>query len=337
MAHAASTVDGFDEWAVSVEKIVGAPLADLVLRRNAGSRVPVIDAGEHDRIRNWLQRQQRSLTADPRPALEIRMGVARLYLVLLAAGLWQGDEGWRDDLKEVACELVPSDEEDRTHAAEVVTSACTLIAECLALLRRDARLHGSTAADRTFKHAWERTKELAIFADLDLLDGELLDADQPFAVAASETDIVAITELAADADDDPHADMLDAFQSDGLPVTYEDGVWLVDGEFRSPRAKAAYVATKVGAPCAVLARNSRKAAVVLFHDGVLAFAESPIQQWRLHKLPPIATPSSVLGDDMSAFRERYPLLPIPDRVRDLAAASDANPQMLAIAIKMSGS
>jgi hypothetical protein len=263
------------------------------------------------------------------------MAVARLYLTLLAAGVWGTDEGWRAELCDLARVLVPTDEEDRESPGQLVTYQASMIAVCLALLFQDASPHGGGEHDVIAKAAWDAASGLVAYAEAPLVEDYLSVPDQPYARVASSAEVTAVIDLATAAADDPHAELRDAFDREGMPAQHLDGVWVVDGEFRNPRRMAAQVATMAGPRCVALARNAHKATLVLRDGTALAVAESTAPRWRIYRLMPLSTPLSLLGSDdgLPSAKVQHPLEPVPQEVLDLAEKAGVNVALLVAALR----
>jgi hypothetical protein len=160
--------------------------------------------------------------------------------------------------------------------------------------------------------------------------------EQPYAWVASETEVEAVIDLAAEAEDDPHAELRTAFEHDNLTVERMDGVWVVEAGGRNPRRQAAQVATLAGPRCAVLARDSTRATVILRDGPTVAIAESAGHRWRIYRMSPLGTPLSLLcGDDgLPPTRANYPLRPLPGQVQQLAISLGVNPVQLLLAAEL---
>jgi hypothetical protein len=254
------------------------------------------------------------------------MTVALLYLNLLAAGVWGADESWRAELRDVIRGLVPTDEEFDNTPSQALSFLSSLAAVCLALLFQDATPHGGSEHDLIAKSAWDKTREWVGYAELLLVEGYLYVPEQSHARVASESEVAAVIDLAMAAAEDPHAELRIAFDHEGLPVEWIDGVWVADSDFRNPRRIAARVATLAGPRCAVLARNARTASLILRDGNTLAIAESTAPLWRIYQLTPVSTPLSIVGGDEGLPRtgRTHPLEPVPRQIRDLAETVGAH-------------
>jgi hypothetical protein len=130
------------------------------------------------------------------------------------------------------------------------------------------------------RSAWGAAGDWAAYAEPELVKEYLYVPDQPYARVASAAEVTAVIDLATAVVDDPDAELVDAFEREGLPVRKIRGVRVVDGDFRNPRRVAAQVATLAGARCVVLARNATKATAVVRDGATLAITESAAPRWR---------------------------------------------------------
>jgi hypothetical protein len=292
----------------------------------ATARAPVVPPSQRHMWRTTARRLRGATQAEPRPRLEFRMTVALLYLNLLAAGVWGADESWRAELRDVIRGLVPTDEEFDNTPSQALSFLSSLAAVCLALLFQDATPHGGSEHDLIAKSAWDKTREWVGYAELLLVEGYLYVPEQSHARVASESEVAAVIDLAMAAAEDPHAELRIAFDHEGLPVEWIDGVWVADSDFRNPRRIAARVATLAGPRCAVLARNARTASLILRDGNTLAIAESTAPLWRIYQLTPVSTPLSIVGGDEGLPRtgRTHPLEPVPRQIRDLAETVGAH-------------
>jgi hypothetical protein len=263
------------------------------------------------------------------------MTVARLYVDLLAAGVWQTDQSWRSELSELAQVLPPTDDEYQDLPGPVVDFANSLTAVCVALLLQDASLSGTDEHDRIARTAWQRTRNWIAFADPHLVADYLYQPNAEHARVAGEAEITSLIEFSTDAEDDPDALLRMAFQNADIPATRLDGAWVVDGDFRNPRRFAARTATIAGSPCVVLARNKTRSTIIVFDDHTVAVAESAVRRWRVYLLGPASTPLSLLGGDdgLPTTREQHPLLPVPEQIQEMATHAGVNTVLLAAALK----
>jgi hypothetical protein len=300
------------------------------------ARLATVPPSQRQKWRVSARRLCRAIQVQPLPPLELRMVVARVYLDLLAAGIWDTDQSWRTELRDIVTALAstPMDAEDIPgHAQPFLAS---LIAVCLALLRQDATLHGGGEHDLIARAAWAQARGWAAFAEPALVEGYLYQPEQPHAQVASETEVQAVIDLAVEAEDDPHAELRTAFDQDGLAAVLMDGVWVVDDDRRNPRRQAARVATLAGPRCAVLARTPSRAVVILRDGPTLAVAESTVPRWRIYRLSPLGTPFTLLGSDegVPPAASVHPLQPIPRQVRQLSDTVDVDPAYLVAALQM---
>ncbi|MFD9740369.1 hypothetical protein [Umezawaea sp. NPDC059074] len=334
--RAPAATSDWEAWLREVEAVFGPTLTRLVFPLDGPVAVPDVPQANRQRCRTWARRWIEAATTAPLPWSAARMAVARLYLLLLAAGVWGADEGWRADLRDLVLALVPTDAEDQESPGQVMTHQTSVIAVCLALLLQDASPHGGGRHDAIAKTAWDTAGEWAAFAEPEVVARYLHVSDQAYARVATEAEVAAVIDLAMAAADDPHAELRDAFEREGVPATLVDGVWVVDGEFRNPRRVAAQVATMAAPACVVLARNATKAALVLRDGPTVVIAESTAPRWRIYRLTPLSTPLSLLGGDdgLPSSGTQHPLSPVPQPIRDLAEAAGVDLLMLMAAIRI---
>jgi hypothetical protein len=294
-------------------------------------RLPqAVPQSEHSEYRSLARRWLAS--AGRESPLPQRMAVARGYFKLLAAGVWGVEENWRGDLRDLLCALWPSDEDQTNASSEQLADLSSLIAIGLALLLQEANLHGGAGADLIARFAWDECQEWAAYAEEPVIARFLVPSTQPHARVTSESEVQAVVELAMAAADDPNAEVIAALDAEGFHAELIDGVWVIDGDFRTPLRVAARAATLIGSPCVVLARNSHKSNVLLWRDTILAMADSAVPRWRIYRIVPPTTPQSKFrgGEGLPSTRDIHPLVPAPEQVRTLAEqAGVALPMLLA--------
>ena len=335
--------DQSSTWVRRVARMLGPSLTDLalpsILRHaalpTAAPAAPVVPPSEHQQWRLRARRLGHAASQPPLPPIELRITVARLYLDLLAAGVWQTDQSWRGELNDLVQVLPPTDEEYQNLPGPAVDFANSLTAVCVALLLQDASLSGTDEHDRIARTAWQQTRNWIAFADPNLVADYLYQPNAEHARVAGEAEITSLIEFTTDAEDDPDALLRMAFQNAEIPATRLDGAWVVDGDFRNPRRFAARTATIAGSPCVVLARNQTRSTTIVFDDHTVAIAESAVRRWRVYPLGPASTPLSLLGGDdgLPTTRDQYPLLPVPEQIRQMATHAGVNTVLLAAALK----
>jgi hypothetical protein len=297
---------------------------------NAPASAPVIPPNQRHLWRNRLRGMREAVSNEPHPWPELRMTVARLYLDLLAAGVWESGEEWRPELRDIVSTLPIQSGE--TVPGELESYVSSLVAVCLALLCQEADLFGSSPNDAIAKSAWDKAAEVAAFADAEQAERYLYHPDQPYARVATRTDVDWVIELAVDSADDPHAELRAAFESAGLEVELMDGVWVSKGTFRNPRRAAARIATLVNGNCVTMAYNDKRASVIIRDGREVVVADSTAPRWRYYKLTTLATPESLLGDaeGLPPTRENDPFRPVPERVKNLFEAAGVNSQHILV-------
>ncbi|MET0134803.1 MAG: hypothetical protein ABW215_14570 [Kibdelosporangium sp.] len=292
-----------------------------------------IPPAEHAEYRTLARKWLVSAGADA--PLSHRMTVLLGYLKLLAAGAWAGDGSWRTDVRDLVHAIVPTEDDQAEATGDELDEANALIAIGLALLLQGANLHGGAGADLIAKSAWDECQEWAAYAEESLIDRYLVHSTQLHAVVTTESEVQAVVELAMAAADDPNAELVAALEAEGFHAELMDGVWVIDGDFRTPLRAAARAATLIGSPCVVFARNSRKSTVLLWRDSILAMAESTVPRWRIYRIVPPTTPQSKFGggEGVPSTRDIHPLAPAPEQVRTLAEQAGVQLPMLLAALR----
>jgi len=289
---------------------------------------------QRQRCRTWARGWVKAVSAEPRPPIFLRMAVARIYLNLLAAGVWGTGEEWRAELGRLVRVLVPTDEEDRNSPGRELDFLNSLTAVCLALLLQDAGLHGGTPRDLIAREAWTEASAWAAYADSQMIADYLYQPNQAHARVATESEVEQVVTFAQAAEDDPTAVLYDVFEKEGLQVEQIDGVWVVDDNRRTLRRVAARVAELVHTDCVVLARNTRGACVIIRVGNTVAVAESTAPRWRIYQLTPLSSPQSLLAseDGLPTTRNNHPLEPVPRQVEDLTDRLGVTPAHLVAAL-----
>ncbi|GAB3883155.1 hypothetical protein GCM10029964_042000 [Kibdelosporangium lantanae] len=291
-------------------------------------RLPAdIPLPEHSEYRNQARRWLAATDQDS--PLSQRMAVTRGYVRLLAAGVWGADETWRSDVRDLVLALRPRG--DQEGGGDQVA----LIAVGVALLMQEANLHGGSGADLIARSAWDVLQEWVAYAEEGDITAELVPSTQLHARVATESEVQAVVELAMAAADDPNAEIVAALDAEGYQAELINGVWVIDGDFRTPLRVAARAATIITSPCVVLARNSKKSTVLLWRDAVLAMAESTVPRWRIYRIVPPTTPQSKFagGEGLPTTRDIHPLAPAPEQVRTLADQAGVQLPMLLAALR----
>lgn len=282
-------------------------------------RSMVVPPTQRQRCRTWARGWVKAVSTEPRPPMFLRMAVARIYLNLLAAGVWGTGEEWRAELGRLVRALVPTDDEDRNSPGRELDFLNSLTAVCLALLLQDANLHGGTPRDLIARATWTEASGWAAYADSQMIADYLYQPDQAHARIATESEVEEVVTLAQAAADDPTAVLYDVFEKEGLQVERTDGVWVVEDSRRTLRRVAARGADLVHADCVVLARNTRGASVIIRVGNTVAVAESAAPRWRIYQLTPLSSALSLLAseDGLPTTRNNYPLVPVPRQIDDL--------------------
>ncbi|HEY9475317.1 MAG TPA: hypothetical protein VIS06_15905 [Mycobacteriales bacterium] len=272
--------------------------------------VPAIERDERARYRSWAARLVRTVTTEresslegapdadrepPLPPLPLRMLVTRLYLTLLAAGIWGTELEWREDLGWLVWSLTPYESESDETPPEGLDHLRALLAVCMALLLRDTRLYGGGELDLITREAWDYARYLVADANPQLAEDLLLPATADHSLAPTRHEVDRTIELAGEAEQDPHAVVRAELESLGLELTFRAGIGFVTGAFTTPRPVAAKVATMLGRQdgAAVIAANYRRAVLLMWEGHTFAYTDTKVPVWRLCTLSPAATPMSV--------------------------------------------
>lgn len=299
---------------------------------------PDIPAEQRRRMRAWASQLRRGVTANPAPAVELRMLVAQLHLDMLAAGVWGPDnEEWADQLADVLITTPPRAADDLPDRAEPYVSA--LIAVGLALLAQDATLHGGRPRDIVLQRAWKAIGDHAADADPELIEHYLYQPAQCFSRVADWQDAERVISLAKASREDPYAELLAAFEAEGIAVDLINAAWVADCGNLVPRRFAARIATLVERhqkTYAVVARGARGSCVLLCHNNTLLLAETRSQIWRIFRRPsPLSTPTTMLAEGLPAGSS-YPRgkspEEMPESVAQLANSIGVNIAMVLAAL-----
>lgn len=297
-------------------------------------RAIVIPPGERARYRAWARRwvaavarrpRQRDGTVSLQPALPLRMTVGALFLELLAAGVWRSDETWRGDLADLVEALVADSDEVDATPLEGRAYLGSLVAVCLAVLLHDAELRGGTPADITARRAWEAGHARAAEAEEALVEAMLLTSTQTDSRLAVMSEVEKLVRLAREAAADPLAEAKAGFGSDGIEISQESGAWVLRGTFRNTMRVAARGATELtGAEgVVVVATDGTRSTMMLRRGTVLIMADSTVRRWRTMSVRPPTTPASLFagGEGLPSCQSNVPLAPLPQPVKDIAAAA----------------
>jgi hypothetical protein len=253
------------------------------------------------------------------------MLITRLYLILLAAGAWRGGDDWRTDLRWLVWALIPDEHDNERTPSQAFDHLHALLAVAVTLLRQDARLDGGREEDLLATDAWREARDWIAEADSDLAEALLLPSTQPFARVATSADVRDTIDLAKAAANDPHAEARAELESAGHTVTSDHGLWIIEGTFGNPFLAAARAASTLGresSQAAVLARNARRAVLLLWVDRTMLLADSRVPVWRLYTFAVAFNPLSRLTDQAGPppGAQTTPLSAPPAEAEDLARA-----------------
>ncbi|MGV9745147.1 hypothetical protein ACWDTG_09545 [Rhodococcus zopfii] len=299
-----SDVDRAVQWTVDDDE----PVTDITDDETDEDIDPIADAlgdrqppsiASHQRA-EWRTRSDRLrravMSENPRPPLELRMSVARIFIDLLAAGVWEADEvAWRQPFADVLTALPPG-AEDEDVPETPLNYLSSMIAVGLAVLGQGTRLDGGSPEDVLWQGAWNRLRRWVPQAHTEIVDEYLYIPTQSYARVADRESAESLIELARNAETDPNAETRAALESIGLPAELREGVWIREAPSGVPRKIAAVIATKVGDPCAVIVVGPERACAVLRADRTVLMAESHTAKWHVMTLPSsVSTPTSLLA------------------------------------------
>jgi hypothetical protein len=309
---------------------------EIATRLETNGPAPTISADLRGKYRNWAQRWVAAVTTEREPhpeegddaallpPLPLRMLVTRLYLTLLAAGIWGDDQTWRADLRWLVWALIPYEEEEHQTPPQGLDHLRALLAVAVALLRQDTQLTGGAEHDLLANAAWQDAREWIADADYDLAQALLLPATQAHARVATAGALQAAVTLAAEAAHDPYAEAVADLEDLGYTLTRIGGLWVIGGTFSNPTRAAAVAVTRLGSTArraAALACAKHRSALMMWAGTILVYTHSKIPLWRIYNLPPTATPHSRTTDvdgPPSGPHGTVPLQPPPDDVTRIA-------------------
>ena len=301
------SIDDVDEAEVTEDE--DDDVLDGVAREQEEKRATQVPQIRPDQRAKYRRFAERWVTAVTEPAIEndwstlppvhLRMVVTQLYLTLLAAGVWHGDDAWRHDLRWLIWSLVPDDDMLDDLPAEAFDHLYALLAVTMTTLRQGTHLYGGREEDLPSTDAWADAAEWVAEADVSLADELLLPATQPFARVATAEELHETVRLAGEARQDPYAEVRVTLADAGLAVELQDGIWRVEGGFTNPYRAAARAVTellRVDDAAAVIARNSRCAILIAVADKTMVLVDSRMAVWRLYSLSGTRTPLSMTID-----------------------------------------
>ncbi|WP_433458344.1 hypothetical protein [Micromonospora sp. CA-248212] len=301
------SIDDVDEGEVTEDE--DDEVLDGVAREqeeDPATQVPQIRPDQRAKYRRFAERW---VTAVTEPAVEndwstlppvhLRMVVTRLYLMLLAAGVWHEDDDWRHDLRWLIWSLIPDDDMLDAVPAEAFDHLYALLAVAMTTLRQGTHLHGGREEDLPTTDAWADAAEWVAEVDVSLAHELLLPATQPFAHVATAEELHETVRLAGEVRQDPYAEVRVTLADTGLDVDLQDGVWRVEGGFTNPYRAAARAATelvRIDGSAAVVAQNSRCAVLIAVAGKTMVLVDSRMAVWRLYSLSGTRTPLSMTSE-----------------------------------------
>ncbi|MFD9669826.1 hypothetical protein ACFWAY_51175 [Rhodococcus sp. NPDC059968] len=310
------------------------PIADA----GTDQQAPVIDPDQRAAWRTRSEKLRRAVVAkDRRPPLELRMGVTRIYIDLLAAGVWApDDDDWRWAIADVLTALPPQDSDDDDVPETPLNYMSSMIAVGLALLGQDTKLDRGSPEDILWQTTWSKLRPWVPLARTEIVDDYLYVPTQSYARVADRDAIESLIALAIDAATDPHAEIRAKLVAAGLAVEFRDGVWIAETSGGSARRIAARVATIVGDRCAVIVVGADKTCAVLRVGATLVMGERTPPMWHIMTIPSsVSTPTSLLAsaDGLPSSRQRIPLGTTTPDIITVADTLDVNLAQITEAIR----
>ncbi|TYK44603.1 hypothetical protein [Actinomadura decatromicini] len=266
------------------------------------------DSGENgppkmslDRKREWrlwtVRAVDRTVPDGREPApMMLRLLVARLFVQLLAHGVWElDDDSWREPLALLTASLVPRAEDEVPDEAVQHVTAVTAV--CMGLLLDGASLTGGKPGDLLAADIWEVVKERVAGAETELAEDLLIPPRLPHATVLSRSGWERLLDLARS--DDPIALITAELEDEELRLEADHGIYRVTGRFTNPVPVAARVATLLGdhlETALVLAVTGGRWTFVAWCRPLLVVAGSRAMWpgWRVYRLPPSGTPAARL-------------------------------------------
>ncbi|REE95641.1 hypothetical protein [Thermomonospora umbrina] len=247
----------------------------------------------------WIARAvSRTVPGEPESPLMVRILVARLFVQLLAHGVWDlTDDSWRGHLARLTGGLMPGRHDDLP--VEAVEQARTLTAVCMGLLRSGVALTGGTPADLIAARTWRAVRGVIAEVNAEAAGDLLIPPVLPRAHVLGRSEWEGLLDLAAD--HDPLAPVVSELAEDGLELEYIDGLHRVTGRFRNPVPVAARIATLLEdhlETALVHAVADGRWAFVAWRRPHLVLAVAPLgNSWRVYRVDQPATPESRLGGE----------------------------------------
>jgi hypothetical protein len=247
--------------------------------------------------RNWIARSIEKAAhrdKEKRPPLLVRILVARLFVQLLAHGVWDpDDDSWRRDLARLTQVLTPTDADDAPEQSFQHVAALTAV--CMGLLRSGARLTGGAPEDVLAAQAWSRVREVVAGAEAELADDLLIRSVRPYAHVLGRPELENLITLA---NADPAAPIEEELLAAGWELEHRGGIYQVTGSFRNPIPVAARVATLLAQhveTVVVHASANGNGAFIAWRRPDLVLASTPQNTWRVYEVTGPATPESRLS------------------------------------------
>lgn len=232
---------------------------------------------------------------DKRPALVIRILIARLFVQLLGHGIWDLDDGsWRRYLARLTQVLAPTDTNDAPEQSYQHVRALTAV--CMGLLRSGADLTGGAPEDIPAAQTWPLVRDAVAGAEVDLIDDLLIPPIFPHAYVLSRSELENLIRLA---EAGPAAHIEQELRAASWELELVDGIYRVTGSFSNPIPVAARVATLLTdhvETAVVHAIANERGAFIAWRRPELVLASAPLgNAWRVYRVTEPATPESRLS------------------------------------------
>lgn len=258
---------------------------------------PPMPPSERSAWRRWVSRAVDAVAppSGNAPPLIIRILVARLFVQLLAHGVWDlDDDSWRTDLARLTQKLTPEPDDAPEESLQHVAA---LTAVCMGLLRGGALLTGGAPEDILAAQTWSKVKDIVAEADATLAADLLIPPVLPHAHVLSRSELEGLLRLAAD--EDPIAPIRAELAEAGWELEYDDGIYRITGAFANPVPVAADLATLLGKhleTSLVYAAANGRWAFIAWRRPDLVLASAPTgNAWRVYRVAEPATPASRLA------------------------------------------
>ncbi|MFC8527515.1 hypothetical protein [Nocardia sp. NPDC057227] len=309
-------IERAEQWSVDD----GEPIIDIT-DDEAEEDIDPIDADDTtwtapeiapDQRAAWRTRSNRLCRAvslvESRAPLELRMGITRIYIDLLAAGVWDSaDSAWRHPLSDILVALPPKNGDDDVPEASLDYMSSLLVVG-LALLGQGTTIEGGRPEDVLWWSVWTKLREWIARARIEIVADYLYAPTQSYARVTDIGEVTRLIKLATETIADPHAETRAKLAAAELHAKLQDGIWVAEFTGRSVRRTAARIATLVGDPCAVIVVGTASTCAILRSGPTVVMGERSPAMWHVMQLrSPIGTPASLLTDGLPSNRARMAL------------------------------